>query len=116
MSENNKKPQSVQFVYDLPPEGSGNWIEFGGELRMGDIWDIADAEETGDTRVLAKKLPRIVVAWQLLDSEDQAVLTDEEEVLDLHNPEHYASLTLSQYRAVAEAAGEYIRALADVGN
>ena len=116
MSEEKKQPQTIQTVYDLPPAESGNWIEFGGELRMGDIWEIADAEESGDTRVLARKLPRIVVAWQLLDTQGQSVMTDEGEVLDLHNPDHYASLTLSQYRAVAEAAGSYIRALADVGN
>ena len=111
MADEEKQPTTVQTRYPLPPNPDStvqNWVVFGGELRMKEIWAIADAETSGDTKVMARMLPRIIREWSVTGEND--------EPLDPADFESYAELTLSQYRALAEAASTYITESANVGN
>lgn len=106
-----EKQEEIQTRYPLPPEGSGDFVEFHGQLRMGDIWEINEADERGDTRILARKFPKIVKAIQVTDPD-----TGEPIDIKIEDPNSYGQLTLQQYRSLGRLAGDYIRAAADVGN
>lgn len=88
------------MAYQKAIPGGTVWLS--GSLRMKDFRRLADSETASDFEAIYPLLSRLVEKWDLVDENGKA--------LDPKDPASFDELTVSQYKAITEAMGEFIAA------